>query len=132
MEKKRDQKHSYKKHRSKKRRKNYSSGGHDRNKEIDYPNCPLCGRSVRNLNIAIEDKTSHEPAHFECIIKHIAESTQLGQNERIHYLGSGCFGIIKYEEGKGLASFSVKKRIQYEDTIKKPDWRKKLCRTDRA
>lgn len=95
----------------------------------ESPNCPLCGKAVRNLNIAIEEKTSHEPAHFECIMKEISTEIKLGPRERLHYLGAGCFGIVELEEGKGLSSFSIKQRIQYEDKMKKPDWRKKLAST---
>ncbi len=94
----------------------------------DYPNCPVCGMSVKNLNIAIEEKKSHEPAHFECIMRELATEVQLTPQERLHYLGSGCFGIVQFEEGKGLSSFSIKRKIQYEDANNKADWRKKISR----
>ena len=109
---------------------------HSRNKKKnyqkqpeEYPNCPICGKAVRNLNIAIEEKKSHEPAHFECIMKELSLEIKLGPQERLHYLGSGCFGIVKLEQGKGLSSFTITQRIQYEDKIKKPSWRKKLATT---
>jgi len=90
------------------------------------PDCPICGKTVRNLNIAIEEKTSKQPAHFECVMQKIAEEVHLGPQERLHYLGSGCFGVVKLEEGKGLSSFTIIKRIPYEEHDNKADWRKKI------
>jgi hypothetical protein len=90
------------------------------------PDCPVCGKAVRNINIAIEEKKSKQPAHFECIMRILGEEIALGPRERLHYLGSGCFGVVKLEEGKGLSSYSIVKRIQYEDSDNKADWRKKI------
>jgi hypothetical protein len=94
-----------------------------------YPDCPVCGKSVRNLNIAIEEKSTRAPAHFECILRELGKEIQLQPKERLHYLGSGCFGVLQFEEGKGLASFSIKRRIQYEDSSNRADWRKNITFT---
>lgn len=90
------------------------------------PDCPLCGKPIRNIHIAIEEKKSKQPAHFECIMRDISNEIKLGPQERLHYLGSGCFGIVKLKEGKGLSSYSIIKRFQYEDSDNKADWRKKI------
>ena len=90
------------------------------------PDCPLCGKSIRNINIAIEEQKSKQPAHFECIMRDLTKEVTLGPQERLHYLGSGCFGIVKLQEGKGLSSYSIVRRIQYEDRDNKADWRKNI------
>ncbi len=88
------------------------------------PNCPICNKPVKNINIAIEEKVSKKPAHFECVIRNLSTEVKLGPHERLHYLGSGCFGIVKFEEGKGLSSYTIIRRIQYEDNDQKAEWRK--------
>lgn len=105
------------------RRKKYNK---PRKENTWQPDCPLCGKPVRNINIAIEEKKSKQPAHFECIMRDLSREIQLGPHERLHYLGSGCFGVVKLEEGKGLSDYSIVRRIQYEDNDKKAEWRKQI------
>ena len=62
--------------------------------------------------------------HFDCIIKELTEKERLGPNERISYIGKGCFGVVTMK--KGYKSFTVERRIQYETGDKKADWRKSL------
>ena len=114
----------------KKRRKRYKSGykkpERPQMRPEECPDCPICGKIVRNLNIAIEEKNSHEPAHFECVMRQLSAEIDLKPQEKLHYLGSGYFGIIQLKEGKGLSSYSIKEKFQYEDVSKKSDWRKKM------
>jgi ribosomal protein L32 len=97
----------------------------NKNKQHDFPICPVCGKSVRDILTAIALDSTKEPAHFDCIVRKIAEHEELQQREKIVYLGKGSFGIIQYNKGK--SGFVVRKRIQYEEIDKGPDWRKKIC-----
>lgn len=91
----------------------------------DFPICPICGNSVKDINTAIAAEGDEAPAHFDCIIKQLESREQLEKDEKICYLGRGSFGIIKTRNG-GSMKFFVRKRIQYEKEEKKFDWRKKV------
>ena len=105
------------------RRRRYRSGRKPQKK--DFPVCPICGNSVKDINTAIAAEESEAPAHFDCIIKQLEQREQLEKDEKICYLGRGSFGIIKTRNG-GSMKFFVRKRIQYEKEEKKFDWRKKV------
>jgi hypothetical protein len=87
--------------------------------------CPFCGKPVRFLLTAIASGSDNMPAHFDCVLRSIAEKEGLEENEKVCYLGKGSFGIIKYK-AQGSAKFTIRKRVQYEigDTI--VEWRKSI------
>ncbi|MEW5816472.1 MAG: hypothetical protein AB1798_13885, partial [Spirochaetota bacterium] len=91
-----------------------------------YPICPVCGKPVKDLYNAIADKVKGEPVHFDCIVKTITDNENLAPNETVSYLGKGSFGIIKNKGGSGPNQFTIRKRIQYEDTSQVFEWRKKI------
>ena len=91
----------------------------------DYPVCPYCGNSVKDIYTAIASEEDEAPAHFDCIIKQIEQRETLEKDEKVCYLGRGSFGIIKTRTG-GSMKFFVRKRIQYEKEEKKFEWRKKI------
>ena len=91
----------------------------------DYPICPYCGNSVKDINTAIASEENELPAHFDCIIKQLEKRETLSKDEKICYLGKGSFGIVKTRNGSSM-KFFVRKRIQYETEEKKYDWRKKI------
>ena len=92
--------------------------------EIDFPECPLCQKAVRDLTSAITHKESGRPAHFDCILKTLRSDNSVQQNEKICYLGKGSFGIVQFRQNAGLPRFLIRKRIQYEETESVPEWRK--------
>ena len=69
-----------------------------------------------------EDKN---PAHFDCVLKHISEGEELGAKEKIIYIGNGKFAIVQGKSGKEL---SIRKTIQFEEKESKDEWRKKISR----
>ncbi len=91
----------------------------------DYPICPFCGNSVKDIYTAIASEEDEAPSHFDCIIKELEKRETLEKDEKIVYLGRGSFGIIK-TRNSGSIKFFVRKRIQYEKEEKKFDWRKKI------
>jgi len=108
-------------------RRNRRSRNNRRYQKKDYPICPICGNSVKDINTAIAAEENEAPAHFDCIIKQLEEREQLEKDEKICYLGRGSFGIIKIRSG-GSMKFFVRKRIQYEKEEKKFDWRRTISR----
>jgi hypothetical protein len=91
----------------------------------DYPICPICGNSVKDIYTAVAAEDGETPAHFDCILKQIEQREQLEKDEKVCYLGRGSFGIIKTRSG-GSMKFFVRKRIQWEKEEKKFDWRRKI------
>jgi hypothetical protein len=98
----------------------------DRRKpQIEYPQCPLCEKAVRDLRSAITHRETGRPAHFDCILKTLRNDNPVGQNEKICYLGKGSFGIVQFRPHSGHSNIFIRKRIQYEDPEPVPEWRRK-------
>ena len=87
----------------------------------DDPECPICNRSIRDISAAITDVDTDRPAHFDCILKKLSENENIGQQEKIIYLGSGGFGIVKFTNNR---KFEIIKKINYENIEEKNEWRK--------
>jgi hypothetical protein len=87
------------------------------------PDCPMCGKPVTDISSALAEKASKAPAHFDCVLNALVESEKPGAQERLVYLGSGCFAVV---EGNPQTpqKFTIVRKIQYEERDSKPDWRK--------
>ncbi|MDC7126811.1 MAG: hypothetical protein PQJ46_14665 [Spirochaetales bacterium] len=108
-------------------RKNRYHRGNRRYQKKDYPVCPYCGNSVKDINTAIASEEDESPAHFDCVLKQLEKRETLEKDEKICYLGRGSFGIVKTRNG-GSMKFFIRKRIQYEKEEKKFDWRKTISK----
>jgi hypothetical protein len=90
------------------------------------PSCPICAKPVYDLTTALSaSRDQGEPAHFDCVLERVIASESLAPEEKLVYLGSGCFGVVEFKE-KNEGSFQVKRRIQWEKEGEKKDWRKGL------
>lgn len=87
--------------------------------------CVLCGKQIFDLVGAIADKNTGEPIHFDCAIESIAAAEPLAENEKLAYLGAGCFGVISYISGQDGA-FIVKRRIRWEKEGERQSWRREI------
>lgn len=94
--------------------------------EIQYPECPICKKPVREIASAIAYKSTNEPAHIECIINEIRKTEALEPNERICYLGKGSFGIVAAQNPSSPMKFIIRKRIPYETSNVTIEWRKRI------
>lgn len=90
------------------------------------PDCPVCGKPVRELSSALTHRVSRQPAHFDCIVKELRESNEISPDEKLCYLGGGCFGILEFRPPGGPSRFVIKRRIQYEEKETPQDWKKPL------
>jgi hypothetical protein len=91
-----------------------------------FPDCPLCGKSVRDLASALTHRITRQPAHFECIMKEIRDANEVAPQERVCYLGGGSFGILEFRPPGGPGKFVIRKRIQYEEKETPQEWKKTL------
>jgi hypothetical protein len=90
------------------------------------PDCPVCGKPVRELASALTHRVSRQPAHFDCVVKELRESNEIAPQEKLCYLGGGCFGILEFRPPGGPSRFVIKRRIQYEEKETPQDWKKPL------
>ncbi|MCK5152930.1 MAG: hypothetical protein KAQ93_01105 [Spirochaetales bacterium] len=90
-----------------------------------FPECPICHKSVKFLLTAMSVGEDNKPAHFDCVLKQVTDSEELGPKEKIIYIGNGNFAIINGKTGKDL---SIRKTIQFEEKESNGEWRKKLSR----
>ncbi len=90
------------------------------------PDCPICGKPVRELSSAVTHRASGQPAHFDCIVRELRESNEIGAEEKVCYLGGGSFGVLEFPPPGGQSRFVIKRRIQYEEKETPHDWKKPL------
>ncbi len=90
------------------------------------PDCPVCGKPVRELASALTHRVSRQPAHFDCVVRELRESNEIAPQEKLCYLGDGCFGILEFKAPGGPSRFVIKRRIQYEEKEAPQDWKKPL------
>jgi hypothetical protein len=83
----------------------------------------VCGKPVRELSSALTHRASQKPAHFDCVVKELRESNELAPQEKLCYLGGGCFGILEF---RSPPRFVIKRRIQYEEKETTQEWKKPL------
>jgi len=91
---------------------------------VVFPDCPICKQAVRDLTSALTHRETRQPAHFDCIMRELRDSNELGPQEKICYLGGGSFGILESRPGPGR--FAIRKRIQYEEKEAVQEWKKPL------
>ena len=94
--------------------------------QLVFPDCPVCGKPMRDLASALTHRASRKPAHFECIVRELQESNEITQQERLCYLGGGSFGILEFRQAGGSSKFIIRKRIQYEEKENPQEWKKLL------
>jgi hypothetical protein len=92
----------------------------------ETPPCPVCGKPIRDILSALLHEESGEPAHFDCILRDLVSREALVQGERLSYLGSGIFGIVRQGRAGDPSSIVIRKKIQYEDKEKAAAWRRSL------
>ena len=98
---------------------------------LPVPDCPYCGKPIRDLASAIADKDSGAPIHFDCVAAKIAEGERLEKDDVITYIGGGRFGIVNFDRSQAAkrtsADFKIKKIIEWENKDKREEWRSLVC-----
>ena len=92
--------------------KHHSALSVDEPKSVEEPGvvCELCGEKIETIASAMTTAIGGY-AHFDCVLAHIRELENLGESEKLSYLGSGNFGVIETDaEGK----FHITRTINWE------------------
>lgn len=90
---------------------------------LPSPDCPCCGKPIRDISQAIADRESGAPVHFDCIIARIAESETLENGDSVAYIGGGRFGIVHFSDPGDPQRFRIKKILEWENKENRPEWR---------
>ena len=94
---------------------------------ITTPDCPWCGKQIKEIASAITDKESGLPVHFDCVLGSIISQVTLEANDTVSYIGGGRFGIIHYNNPPDTRDFSVKRIIEWEVKDTNTEWRRPIC-----
>ncbi|MDR1325382.1 MAG: hypothetical protein LBK00_05020 [Treponema sp.] len=91
---------------------------------LPTPDCPYCGKPIKDIATALEDRTMNMPAHFECVMAFIAEGERLEKEDTLAYIGGGRFGIVRFT---GIShTFRIKKIMEWENRENRAAWRKSI------
>ncbi|MDR0624676.1 MAG: hypothetical protein LBG10_09660 [Treponema sp.] len=93
---------------------------------LPVPDCPYCGKPIKDISSAISDKNSGEPVHFDCVMARIAESEVLEQGDTVTYIGGGRFGVVRFKNPQNLQDFEIKKIFEWEDKENRAEWRRSI------
>ncbi len=90
-------------------------------------NCSLCDKPIRDLTSAISLKETDEAVHFDCYLKDLPLQTQKRDDEKIVYLGSGTFGLVKFNrETKEKPLFEIREKTTIDEGENRSNWRTQM------
>ncbi|MDR3341388.1 MAG: hypothetical protein LBT14_01135 [Treponema sp.] len=93
---------------------------------LPVPDCPYCGKPIKDIAVALNDRNSGAPVHFDCVIARIGGGEVLEKGDAITYIGGGRFGIIHFDGPQHLRVFTIKKIFEWEDKENRAEWRKSI------
>ena len=100
------------------------------------PECVYCGKPIRDIGAAIQDKNSAAPIHFDCVIARLSEAETLEPGDVICYIGGGRFGVVCFAgqrsglrnpAGENVRAFTIKKIFEWEDKEQRALWRASIA-----
>ena len=92
----------------------------------EYDPCPLSGQVIDNIYLAISDPESGKPARFDKVLEHLRKREEIQKGQQLVYIGAGNFGIVENTSKKGKRRIELIKKIPYEDSYQKKQWRREL------
>jgi len=93
---------------------------------ITTPECPWCGKQIKDIATAISDKETGRPVHFDCVLARIMQMENLDQNDSVCYIGGGRFGIVHYNNPPDTRDFTIKKILEWEAKEINNEWRRPI------
>ena len=93
----------------------------------DYPPDPLTGQPIENVYTAFTHRDTEQPTSFDAVLEHVRNAENIAENQSLIYVGSGCFGVYEEVEENGRRRLVLQRKIAYEDSHHKPDWRRELA-----
>ena len=93
---------------------------------ITTPDCPWCGKPIKDITTAICDKETGRPVHFDCVLARITEMEKLETNDGVCYIGGGRFGVVHYNNPPDTRDFVIKKIFEWEAKDVNSEWRRPI------
>ena len=90
---------------------------------LPAPECPCCGKPIRDIASALSDRGTGEAVHFDCIISRISQEEVLDKGDFVSYIGGGRFGIVRFNNPGDGKKFTIKKILEWENKEDRPEWR---------
>ena len=90
---------------------------------LPSPDCPYCGKPIRDIASALTDRESGMAVHFDCIIALIANDEILEKGDVVAYIGGGRFGIVHFNNPGEIKKFTIKKILEWENKDNRAIWR---------
>jgi hypothetical protein len=93
---------------------------------IDIPDCPWCGKPIKDISSAVSDKNTGEAVHFDCVIARLGEGEPLENGDAICYIGGGRFGVVHFSGAQNNKDFKIKKIFEWENKDDRSEWRRSI------
>jgi hypothetical protein len=93
------------------------------NNQLITPDCPWCGKQIKDVTCAIADKDTGRPVHFDCVLGRVTDMVSLELNDAVCYIGGGRFGVVHYNNPSDVKDFTIKRIIEWEVKDNSGDWR---------
>ena len=90
---------------------------------LPSPECPYCGKAIRDIASALADKITGKAVHFDCILSRIAKNETLAKGDVVAYIGSGRFGVVHFNNPGEIKKFTIKKILEWENKDFRAEWR---------
>jgi hypothetical protein len=94
---------------------------------IPVPDCPYCGKPIRDLSAALTDKANGAAVHFDCVLERLAAAETLDRGDAVTYIGGGRFGVVHFNTPQDTRGFTIKKIVEWEDKENRAEWRQSLA-----
>jgi hypothetical protein len=90
---------------------------------LPVPDCPYCGKPIKDLSLAFSDRNSDEVIHFDCMIDRISKGETLEQGDTVCYIGGGRFGVVHFGNPSKPQDFRIKRIYEWENKENRAEWR---------
>lgn len=89
--------------------------------------CAKCGQQIMDVAMAMADKKTGEPVHFDCVLDEIKSGEKLSENDRLTYIGQGKFAVLHFDNIRDLRHFKIIKTIEWEPRDSVYEWRSEMA-----
>jgi hypothetical protein len=89
--------------------------------------CTICGKPIKDIALAIAEKTGKNSVHFDCVIAQLTKNEKMERGDVVTYIGGGRFGVVHFENPHDHRKFEIKKIFEYEEKETRAEWRNILA-----
>jgi hypothetical protein len=89
--------------------------------------CAFCGKPIKDIALALVEKSSGNAIHFDCVILKITKNERLEKGDVVNYIGGGRFCIVHFDSPHDHRKFKIKKIFEFEEKDARAEWRSILA-----